>query len=150
MNGSHQLLIAASLSFIAAFLHVLIILGGANWYRFFGAGENMAKLAESGSSQPAVITLGIAAVLTVWGFYALSGAGLIIKLPLLKVALVLITFVYLVRGIAGLIAPFVSSHPAISQNSLTFWLVSSVICCIFGVFHLLGLINQWHQLAGSA
>lgn len=50
MNGSHQLVIAGSMSFISSLLHIAIILGGPDWYRFFGAGEQMAKMTESGSS----------------------------------------------------------------------------------------------------
>ena len=146
MTGTTQLTIAASLSFIAAFMHLLIIMGGANWYRFFGAGEKMAVLAEEGSLQPAVITLFIAGVLTVFGMYALSGAGMILELPLLKLGLCLITAVYLLRGLAGFILPFVSNHPAVKDNSTTFWIVSSIICCIFAGFYLLGIINSWAQL----
>lgn len=149
MSGSLQLMIAAALSFVASLLHVAIIFGGPDWYRFFGAGEGMATLAEKGSLQPTLITLGIATILFVWGLYALSGAGVILRLPLLKLALSLITFVYLARGIAGLVLPFVTNHPAIAQNTVTFWLVSSVICCIFGLFYLFGTINSWVRLAGS-
>ncbi len=146
MNGSQQLIIAAILSFCAALLHIAVILGGANWYRFFGAGEGMAKLAESGSRYPMVVTSIIAFVLAVWGLYALSGAGVIPRLPLLRLALCAITAVYLTRGLAGLVLPFVSNHPAIAANSVTFWLVSSSICCVFGIVYLLGVINTWDQL----
>lgn len=146
MEGSNQLIIAGSLNFIAAALHIGIIFGGPDWYRFFGAGEAMAQAAESGDWMPTLITLGIASVLALWGFYALSGAGVITPLPLLKVALVLITGVYLLRGVAGFILPFVSQHPAITQNSVTFWMVSSAVCCLFGVFHLLGLLSRWKVL----
>jgi len=149
VNGNTQLKIAASLSFLAAFLHVVIIFGGAAWYRYFGAGEGMAKLAESGSTEPTVITLSIAATLTVWGFYALSGAGVVLKLPLLKLALCLITAVFLLRGVAGLILPFFTNHPMIAQNSVTFWLVSSAICCVFGVFYFLGTKNNWERISSN-
>ncbi len=147
MRGRHQLIIAAALSFTAALLHIAIIFGGADWYRFFGAGEQMAQLAQAGSMQPTVITLAIALLLSTWGLYALSAANVIFKLPLLKPALCLITLIYMLRGIAGLILPFVSTHPAITENSITFWLVSSVISCTFGLFYLLGTVNSWKQLA---
>jgi putative oxidoreductase len=146
VNGNTQLKIAASLSFIAASLHVAIIFGGPEWYRFFGAGEGMAKLAESGSTEPTVIAFSIAVVLTVWGLYALSGAGVIPKLPLLKLALCLISAVFLLRGVAGFILPIFTNHPAIAQNSATFWLVSSAICCVFGVFYVLGTKNNWERM----
>ncbi len=149
MSGSHQLVSAAVLSFVASLLHVAIIFGGPSWYRFFGAGEGMATLAEKGSIQPTLITLGIAAVLFMWGLYALSGAGEMLRLPLLRPILVLIAFVYLARGIAGLILPFFSEHPAIARNSHAFWIVSSLICCVFGLFYLFGTISSWERLATS-
>ncbi|MCC2616809.1 hypothetical protein LJ739_11205 [Aestuariibacter halophilus] len=147
MNGNTLLTVAAGLSFSAALAHVAIVLGGPDWYRFFGAGEQMASLAEAGSLRPAFITLLIATVLALWGLYGLSGAGVISPLPLLRPALVVITAVYLVRGIGGFILPFVSSHPAITQNSVTFWLVSSLICSLFGVCYLLGVLANWASLA---
>jgi hypothetical protein len=150
MSGSLQLIIAAVLSFVASLIHVAIVYGGPSWYRFFGAGEAMASFAEQGSIRPIVITLGIAATLFVWGLYALSGAGVIFKLPFLRLALSIITFIYLARGIAGLVLPFISNHPAITQNSVTFWLVSSLICCVFGLFYLFGTINSWAQLASNS
>jgi len=149
MNGSTQLKIAAFLSFIAALLHVAIIFGGPEWYRFFGAGEGMAKLAESGSTEPTVITFSIAVVLTVWGLYALSGAGVVLKLPLLKLALCLISAVFLLRGVAGFILPIFTNHPVIAQNSVTFWVVSSAICCVIGVFYVLGTKNNWERMSSD-
>ena len=93
------LIAGGTLSAIAALLHVAIIFGGPDWYRFFGAGEGMARAAERGSAQPAIITLGIAAVLAVWSAYGFSGAGVIRRLPLLRTALVAISAVYLARGL---------------------------------------------------
>ncbi len=105
----------------------------------------MAALAEKGSLQPTMITLGIATILFVFGLYALSGAGVIFKLPLRHLALSIITLIYLGRGVAGLVLPFMSSHPLIAQNSITFWLVSSLICSVFGLFYLFGTINSWDR-----
>ena len=41
------------------------------------------------------------ATLAVWAAYGLSGAGVIRRLPLLRLALVLISGAYLVRGLFG-------------------------------------------------
>ena len=60
------LLAVGILSAAASGLHIAIIFAGAPWYRFFGAGERMAKLAEAGSWRPAVVTAGIAFILLVW------------------------------------------------------------------------------------
>lgn len=145
MQRNNQLVIAGSLSFLASLLHVACIFGGADWYLFFGAGERMAQLASVGDPYPTIVTLVIASILAGWGLYAWSGAGIIFKLPLLKTILVLITAVYLIRGVAGLFAPFVTSDPVVHQNSITFWLVSSVICCIYGTYYLLGTKKLWRQ-----
>jgi hypothetical protein len=143
MKKNNLLITAGCLSFIASLLHIACIFGGPDWYLFFGAGERMAELAAAGDPYPTIVTFIISAILAGWGLYAFSGAGIIFKLPLLKTCLVLITAVYLIRGVAGLFAPFVTSDPVVHQNSITFWLVSSVICCIFGIYYLLGTRKLW-------
>ncbi|KPZ51975.1 MULTISPECIES: hypothetical protein [Pseudoalteromonas] len=141
MKFNKLLVIAGLLSFIASLLHIACIFGGPDWYRFFGAGEHMAQLAKQGSTYPTFVTLIISAILVIWGLYALSGAGVILKLPLLKTALVLITAIYLVRGIAGLIIPFLTTSQIIHHNSMQFWIISSVVCSIYGLFYLLGTLK---------
>jgi hypothetical protein len=88
-----------------------------------------------------VATLGIACVLGLWTAYALSGAGVIAPLPLLKLALILITGVYLLRGLVLVPALIVTRGKA---SPFAFW--SSVICLGYGAFHLLGLVQVWHRL----
>ena len=70
-----------------ALLHVLILFVGGPAYRYFGAGERMARLAERGYPTPALITAGLTALFIVWAAYAFSGAGLLRPLPLLRPAL---------------------------------------------------------------
>ncbi|KGJ86756.1 hypothetical protein [Colwellia psychrerythraea] len=135
------LIIAGMLSAIAAIIHIGCIYFGAPWYRFFGAGEQMAVLAEQGSIQPSLITSGIVAVLSIWALYAFSAAGIIFRLPFIRLALILITIIYLIRGIAGFF--FVNSPMGRSPE---FWLWSSSICLCFGIIHLIGLKQQWANL----
>ena len=135
------LLTAAALSATAAALHLGCIVFGGPWYRFFGAGEQMAQLAEAGHWRPAVAALAIAVILLTWSAYALSGAGVIRRLPLLRPALCAITAVYLARGLA--VAPLMASVPG---RSTTFWLWSSAICVVVGLVHLVGLKRAWSQL----
>lgn len=140
MSGSLFLLIGGVFSAVAAVLHIGCILVGAPGYRFFGAGEEMAQLAEKGSPVPAIVTSVIVCVLIVWSVFAFSGAGVIAALPLLKPVLVLLTAVYLLRGLVGLY--FVRLRiegRTILDNSPTFWLWSSVICLVVGAIHLAGL-----------
>lgn len=131
----------ALLSAVAALLHLGIIAGGPAWYRFFGAGERFARAAEQRRWYPALVTLGIAAVLFAWSVYALAGAGVIGALPFLKAALVAITAVYLVRGIA--FAPLVVAQ---GGRITPFVVWSSLICFGYGVVHLVGLVQRWPAL----
>lgn len=150
MRGKVWLAVASGLSFTAALLHVATIVGGADWYRFLGAGEQMAQLAEAGSHYPTIVTLIIAAILAGWGLFALSGAGILPRFPLLRSALVTICFIYLSRGVAGLILPLMPSmqnNPVVVQNSIQFWLISSSICLLFGLVHLVGIKARWQALS---
>lgn len=88
------LIVGAVLSLLAAALHVGAIIVGPAGYSFFGAGERFVRAVEAGKVFPAVVTSGIALVLLVWALYALSGAMVIDRLPLLRPALVGITLVY--------------------------------------------------------
>ncbi|MFQ3249279.1 MAG: putative oxidoreductase [Glaciecola sp.] len=149
MQRNNLLITAGCLSILAALLHIACIFGGPDWYRFFGAGEQMAQMAADGDTYPTIATLVIASILSVWGLYAFSGAGLIVKLPLLKTCLVLITAVYLIRGVAGLILPFLTTSPAIHQNSMAFWMVSSTVCCVYGAYYFFGTKRLWHSECGN-
>ncbi len=135
------LLAGAALSAIAALLHLGCIAFGASWYRFFGAGEGMARLAAAGSWRPVIVTSLIAAVLALWALYALSGAGVIARLPLLRTALCAITGIYLVRGLAG-----VPLAMAGLGRSTTFWWWSSAICLAIGAVYLVGTRQAWTRL----
>ncbi|MBB1291778.1 hypothetical protein H5154_03675 [Pseudoalteromonas sp. SR44-5] len=136
------LLIAGSLSALAALAHLGCIVFGAPWYRFFGAGEHMAMLAEQGKLTPSLITFFIAFVLSVWSLYAFSAAGLFKQLPFIRFVLVVVTAIYLFRGIAGL---YLMTNPL--GRSEMFWLWSSIICLLIGGFHFIGLKQQWLVLS---
>lgn len=135
------LVIAAVLSGLAALMHLGCILGGASWYRVFGAGERMARGAEAGRLYPAVITAAIALVLMTWAAYALSGASVLPPLPLLKPVLCAITLIYLCRGLV--VVPMALSP---SYRLTPFWIWSSAICLGLGLVHLLGLLQVWPRL----
>lgn len=66
MTRNPWLIAGGILSSLAAVLHVAVIVGGPDWYRFFGAGEGMARMAERGSAYPIAVALLIATILGVW------------------------------------------------------------------------------------
>ncbi len=140
MQNNLWLIAAGSMSATAALAHLAVILGGPDWYRFFGAGERMARAAERGQPSAVLITIGIAAVLAIWSAYAFSGAGVIPRLPLLRLGLVTITTIYLVRGlwiIPGL--PLLGRSPE-------FVLVSSAIVLVIGITHAIGVWIAWRTI----
>ena len=139
------LIIGSGLSALAALLHAGCILFGSSWYRFFGAGEQMARMAAAGHWYPTVLTSIIVAILSGWSLYALSGAGVIRRLPFDRLALCIITSIYLLRAVA--FAPF---HRYFPGNSASFWLWSSAICFVIGLVHLVGLWQAWPRLRPTA
>lgn len=129
------------LTTLAALLHIGCIYFGATWYRFLGAGEQMAIMAEQGSWQPTIITSGIVAVLIVWALYAFSAAGVIITLPFTRILIVIISTLYFLRAIAGF---FLIFNPL--GRTPDFWLWSSSICLVIALVHIWGIKQSWSAL----
>ena len=146
-TGERWLVAGGVVTGAASALHVAIVVGGPDWYRFFGAGEHMARLAARGSAYPAVVTTGIAVVLGTWALYALSGAGVVRRLPLLRVALVLIAAIYLTRGVLGV--PFVllvdDPYTTELRARMTFMLVTSAVCVALGLCYAVGAASAWRR-----
>ncbi|MCF6262482.1 MAG: hypothetical protein L3J24_02695 [Xanthomonadales bacterium] len=143
-NNNKLLIIAATCSALVAIAHLGCIVFGADWYRFFGAGEAMAKMAEAGHWYPTVVTVVIVALLSIWSLYALSGARVIKRLPLLRLGLIVISAIYILRGIA-----FVGIMPMFPENSLMFWFISSSISLSIGLLYGFGTYKAWSHLSAK-
>jgi hypothetical protein len=139
-NYNIPLLVGASLSLIAAALHFACIFWGTNGFRFLGAGEPIISMSAAGHWYPPFIAVVIGTILAIWALYALSGAGVIFPLPYLRLALVTITAVYLLRALA-----FPLLKPVFPDNSATFWFVTSAVCLVIGLTHLVGLVQVWQR-----
>ena len=135
------LVIGGLLSVAASLLHIGCIIGGPDWYRFFGAGEQMATMAEQGSMTPTLLTLGIAVILAIWAAYAFSGAGLLPRLPLLRTGLVTISAIYLLRGLALIPALIINRG-----DLMPFVLWSSLIVLVYGLAYAIGTWQAWPNL----
>jgi len=144
-NKNKLLVLGAIASFAAALLHIGCIVFGGDWYRFLGAGEQMALMAEQGHWYPTVITSIITLILLIWSLYALSGAGVIRRLPLLRTGLIVISAILLIRA-----AGFFWLMPAFPENSLNFWLVSSGICLVMGLLYAVGTKQVWQSLKSKS
>ena len=136
------LVLGAALSAVASLIHVGCILQGPRWYRFFGAPEPLIRGVENGDPALHWITAGIAVILAICSAYALAGAGLIRRLPLMRTALVAITAIYLARGL--LIIP-VAAKLSFDDSPFDYW--SSAIVLIYGLVHAAGTWQAWPFLS---
>ena len=128
------LLVAAACSAAVTLLHLGIAVGGPPWYRWFGA-PGLAARIESGSALvPVLLTVAVAALFAVWACYALSGAGVIRRLPLLRIGLFAIAGIYLLRGI-----PVVPELLALARGAFPLrYAVFSAFSLFAGVVYLWG------------
>lgn len=144
MSGRRALLSAGLLSAAIAVLHVIIIFVGAPAYRYFGAGEEMARRAEAGSAFPALLTAVVTLFFAAFAFYGLAGAAVAPRPPLLRTGLIVIGVIYALRGL--LLAPqlvaYSSNAPHLAQKDLVFSAVSLVI----GLLFLFGTWHAWPNL----
>ncbi len=145
MSGRIWLLTAGWMSVAASLLHLGVILGGPDWYRFFGAGEQLARAAERGSLVPPLMTLFIAAVLAVWAIYAFGAAGIGWRPPLTRTALIAIATVLIARAAMAFVPAF---WPPENQTS-AFIITTSAICFVMGVCFALGTWQAWPQLSAA-
>ena len=140
--GTTSLIIGGWLSVVAALLHIGCIIGGPDWYRFFGAGEEMALAAERGAWFPGVVTGLIALILGIWALYAFSGAGKFARLPLLRTGLVVISAIYMLRALA-----FFPAHLIRPDLTDSFAIWSSLIVLIYGLAYAAGTWRAWPALS---
>lgn len=127
-----------------AALHIAIIFGGPDWYAFFGAPRGLVEMARAGNLRAPVSCVVIAALLALLAAYAFSGAGVIRRLPFLRLGLASIAAVLILRGV--LFVPLIVWRPgALSgicdcRSVDTFITVTSALCLSMGVGYALGAL----------
>jgi hypothetical protein len=144
MNGNLFLIIGSILNFAIAALHIVIIFIGGQGYRYFGAGEDMARMDEAGSWQPALLTSAVTLVFIFFGFYGLAGAGRFRKLPFMKTMLIVIAVIFLIRG-AGMIAEvyMMIVDPSYPSQMIFF----SAAALLVGICYSIGIRKNWSRLS---
>ena len=78
--------------------HAIGLLWAWSMFRAVGIEGDMRELATQGAALPYVLTLATAGAFLVFGLYALSGAGDLRRLPLLRTGLGVIAAIYLWRA----------------------------------------------------
>jgi hypothetical protein len=104
---SHQkgiilLVIAAFIAISTAFAHLSCIYFGPQCYSAQMAPASIVQSAQEGTLLAPLGTVFVSAIFIVFGGYALSGAGLIRRLPLISMGIYSIALVSVIRGILPL------------------------------------------------
>ena len=138
------LIVSVIICFIIAILHIIIVYLGSDAYVYFGAGNEMARMDSEGSLFPMISTLFIATVFGLFGFYGLSGARVIGKLPLIKTMLLIISSLFSLRGLLFFIQLFQMIFS--NSNEPVRFLFFSLFALITGIMFSIGTYLVWRKL----
>jgi hypothetical protein len=148
INGAPVLATAGWMCIVAAALHFGCIWGGAEWYRTFGAGEELARAAKQGSWVPHIFAGGIGAILLISAAYAfaaantMSGFGIQASPPFPRLILSAICAVLLGRGLLIFVPDLWRA-----DLSETFKFRSSVVVLIMAATFIVGTWQAWPHLS---
>ena len=136
--SQHVLAFAGVISFALAIFQAMVCFS-PSWSRYFGAPEELV------SNIPLLIVAGLIAtvIFAVFGLYAISGAGIIGRLPLLRWALLAIACVFILRGL--LVVPQiigVNGVEPIPPQAI----ISSLVALGIGIVYLIGVIGNWARM----
>jgi hypothetical protein len=135
---NYWLLVGGYFSLGFAAFQVSAIGWSARAIRYFGG---PAELRIEKPIQYGLLCLAIGVIVAIFGLYALSGAGKVRPLPLLRTVLLFVTAVYLLRGLLIIPQiPIVVKHP----DLVRFVVFSGIALCV-GVVHLGGLVQLWRR-----
>jgi hypothetical protein len=144
-KNSFLLILAGVLSFCAAIFQAVIAFV-PEWSAAFGSGDALA------SNPPLLLTLGllVALGLVIFGLYGLSGAGVIRRLPLLRLGLLVIGFLYFLVGInfifqvLAVLGILPSTQPVPIYQSLV-----SFGALVASLAYLIGVAVSWKRLSSK-
>lgn len=142
MRSKGYLIIAGSLNFFIAIMHIVAIFIGAPAYYFLDAPQ-LAIYTELGFKFPAWLTLFVTCFFFIFGLYAFCGAGSKVKLPFQSVMLKIIGSIFLLRGlfIIFVIYQQVRMPSSASLKEIVFSLLSLII----GVLYFLGVKQRGYE-----
>ena len=144
------LLLAATLCFGIALLHVAIIFAGPDAYAYFGA-PDLGIAERRGSPVPDRITWVLVALFSGCGYYALAGAGRAAwRPPLLALALVVIGGVFTMRGLALAPELLALSGADFMKPVPPRYAIFSLVSLVTGLATLLGTWHAWPSLHRQA
>ena len=142
MIGRYSFLVGAGIWLFGALIHWIAPLLGADWYAFLHSPEWVVDSARNSTWEAPFGAVVIGGLMFACALYALAGAGMIRRIPLLKTALVVISAIAIIRGL--LPVPWLISAP---ERLSSFDIVGSLIWLLAGLSFLLGTASRWRLLA---
>lgn len=132
-TGTAWIHLAGYIALIGTIIHFAAIVGGVPWYIFFKAPPSVVASAREGTWLAPVSTAAIAAAMGLCAAYAFSAAGVIRRLPLLRLMLGGMATVCLVR--AFILLPLLATRPDLRNM---FQYVADVVWALAGVGFAVG------------
>jgi hypothetical protein len=140
MNKKLWLKAAAGLSFFMAVCQTVISLSPAVAAYF----QAPPPLLEN-RLQLFLIGEGAALILVIFGLYALSGAGSILHLPLLRLGLIGISSLYLLRGLFFILDVLIILG-ILEGEILVQGVISTIVFLAAGIAYAVGTILNWKEM----
>jgi hypothetical protein len=139
MGKPRPILIAGGvISALISILHVILAVK-PDLYRYVSPDQEsaLAQIAGQGSSLIIIATVVLALIFAIWAIYAFSGAGLIVRLPLLRLALIAIGVIYILRAL------FLPSeiNMVLNQGYPFRFVVFSTVSLVAGLLYLVGILK---------
>ena len=147
MNKSRLLLIVASILSFDVSVFQAAISFSVKWNAAFDADDELV------SNPPLLLATGIlmATVFAICGLYGLSGAGVIMRLPLLRFGLLGIGIAFTVEGFAFVSLLLVLMHVFPAPHTIYLHhLSASFVALLTGLLYLGGLAIGWKRLSARA
>ena len=145
-HSNYLLILAGVLSFGAVIFQVAIGIV-PEWSAYWGAGDELVS--NRALLLGASLVVGLLCVVA--GLYALSGAGLIRRLPLLRTGLLVVGILCTLRGIAFvmLLLTVLGILPSRGPILTTAW-QSAFVFLLIGLTYLFGLAYGWRSMSQHA
>lgn len=140
MNKKIWLKGAAGFSFFMAICQTVISLSPAA-AAYFQAPPGLLE----NRSQLVLVGEGAALILVIFGLYALSGAGSIPRLPLLRLGLIGISSLYLLRGLFFILTVLIVLG-IIEGEILIQGVISTLVFLAVGIAYAVGTALNWREM----
>ncbi len=135
------LVLGAVLPILGGLLHILIIFGGYYWHQYFHAPQFILESVSAGTWLAPIAGIIVASLFILSGLYALSAAGLVRRLPFLKLGLLVIGILFTVRGL--LLFHLIYWKPEVID---AFRVISGLIFLFSGLAFLVGTYFRWSKI----